>query len=105
MVFSRLLRSPANVNLWRIPLMLSVASVALFGITVGIDALDATGKIHLPVWLTMGGIDDARAILSAMLGCGEHGARAHLLGRASRSIDGGYALRAAPPLSVFCTTG
>src|SRR5262249_24327137 len=25
--------------------------------------------IHLPFWFTMGGIDDARAILSAMLGC------------------------------------
>jgi uncharacterized membrane protein len=69
MTLSRLLRSGANVNLWRIPLLLSLSSVALFGVTVFIDALDATGKIHLPVWLTMGGIDDARAILSAMLGC------------------------------------
>ena len=33
------------------------------------DVLDAYGVIHLPVWLTMGSIDDARAILSAMLGC------------------------------------
>jgi len=49
--------------------MLSLASVALFGLTVAIDALDAAGKLHLPVWFTMGGIDDARAILSAMLGC------------------------------------
>jgi uncharacterized membrane protein len=33
------------------------------------DVLDAQGIIHLPVWLTMGSIDDARAILAAMLGC------------------------------------
>src|SRR5579863_10092052 len=33
------------------------------------DVLDARGVIHLPVWLTMGGIDDARAILGAMLSC------------------------------------
>jgi uncharacterized membrane protein len=64
-----LVRSPSNVNLWRIPLALSIGSIALFGITVGVDYLDATGKFHLPVWFTMGGIDDARAILSAMLGC------------------------------------
>src|SRR5579859_3069409 len=32
------------------------------------DVLDAKGVIHLPVWFTMGSIDDARAILSAMLG-------------------------------------
>ena len=32
------------------------------------DVLDARGVIHLPGWFTMGGIDDARAILSAMLG-------------------------------------
>jgi uncharacterized membrane protein len=33
------------------------------------DVLDAYGVIHLPFWLTMGGIDDARAILAAMLSC------------------------------------
>jgi uncharacterized membrane protein len=32
------------------------------------DTLDAYGVIHLPYWFTMGSIDDARAILSAMLG-------------------------------------
>jgi uncharacterized membrane protein len=62
-------RTRSNVNLWRIPLGLSLASIALFGLTMIPDTLDALGYIHLPVWLTMGGIDDARAILSAMLGC------------------------------------
>jgi uncharacterized membrane protein len=31
------------------------------------DILDKYGVIHIPSWLTMGGIDDARAILSAMM--------------------------------------
>jgi len=57
------------VNLWRTPLLLTLASVALFGVTMIPDVLDAYGKIHLPYWLTMGSIDDARAILSAMLAC------------------------------------
>jgi uncharacterized membrane protein len=57
------------VNLWKIPLALSIASIGLFGVTMIPDTLDALGIIHLPIWLTMGGIDDARAILSAMLGC------------------------------------
>ena len=59
----------SDVNLWRIPLEFSLASLALFGLTMIPDVLDARGAIHLPDWFTMGGIDDARAILSAMLSC------------------------------------
>jgi len=62
-------RAVSNVNLWKIPLQLSLGSVLLFALTMVPDVLDAKGLIHLPVWLTMGGIDDARAILSAMLAC------------------------------------
>ena len=62
-------RTRSNVNLWKIPLALSLASLVLFGVTMIPDVLDATGAIHLPAWFTMGSIDDARAILSAMLGC------------------------------------
>ncbi len=58
----------SDVNLWRIPLKFSLASLALFGLVVIPDVLDARGVIHLPEWFSMGGIDDARAILSAMLG-------------------------------------
>jgi uncharacterized membrane protein len=57
------------VNLWKIPLQLSLAGVLLFALTMVPDVLDAKAIIHLPVWLTMGGIDDARAILGAMLSC------------------------------------
>jgi uncharacterized membrane protein len=62
------LRSQRDVNLWRIPLQISLATIALFGITLIPDILDKYGIIHIPSWLTMGSIDDARAILSAMMG-------------------------------------
>jgi uncharacterized membrane protein len=62
------LRSQRDINLWRIPLQLSLAATALFGITLIPDVLDSYGVIHIPSWLTMGSIDDARAILSSMMG-------------------------------------
>ena len=62
------LRSQRDVNLWRTPLALSLAAITLFGLTLIPDILDAIGVIHIPSWLTMGSIDDARAILSAMMG-------------------------------------
>jgi uncharacterized membrane protein len=62
------LRSARDINLWRIPLQLSLAAVLLFAITLIPDTLDKFGVIHIPSWLTMGSIDDARAILSAMMG-------------------------------------
>ncbi len=58
-----------NVNLWIVPLKMSLAAVLLFAVTMTPDMLAAYHVIHLPNWFTMGGIDDARAILGAMLGC------------------------------------
>jgi len=62
------LGSQRDVNLWRIPLQVSLAAIVLFGLTMVPDVLDSYGVIHIPPWLTMGSIDDARAILSAMMG-------------------------------------
>src|SRR5580700_7515292 len=62
------LRSQRDINLWRIPLQLSLGAVGLFGLTLIPDILDKYGIIHIPSWLTMGSIDDARAILSATMG-------------------------------------
>jgi uncharacterized membrane protein len=62
------LRSQRDVNLWRIPLLLSLGALGLFGLTLTPDVLDKYGVIHIPSWLTMGSIDDARAILSATMG-------------------------------------
>ncbi len=64
-----LFRSRHNVNLWIVPLKMSLGALALFAITMVPDMLAAYHYIHLPDWFSMGGIDDARAILSAMLGC------------------------------------
>jgi uncharacterized membrane protein len=65
----RLTSSSHSVNLWIVPLKMSLAAVALFAVTITPDMLAAYHVIHIPDWFTMGGIDDARAILSAMLGC------------------------------------
>ncbi|MGA8619713.1 MAG: DUF2254 family protein [Candidatus Sulfotelmatobacter sp.] len=62
------LRSQRDINLWPIPLQLSLTAVALFAVTLIPDILDKYGVIHTPPWLTMGSIDDARAILGAMMG-------------------------------------
>jgi uncharacterized membrane protein len=64
----RKLRSQRDINLWRIPLQLSLAAVALFAITLIPDILNKYGIIHIPSWLSIGSIDDARAILAAMMG-------------------------------------
>jgi uncharacterized membrane protein len=64
----RFVSSKSNVNLWLVPLKMSLAAVLLFAITMITDMLAAYRVIHIPDWFTMGGIDDARAILSAMLG-------------------------------------
>ena len=62
-------RSGSEVNLWLIPLRFALAGLALFGVTMIPDVLAARGVIHLPDWFSMGSIDDARAILGAMLSC------------------------------------
>ncbi len=62
-------RSRHNINLWIVPFQMSMAALVLFGATFTLDILAAYHVIHLPTWFSMGGIDDARAILGAMLGC------------------------------------
>ena len=65
----RFVSPKSNVNLWLVPLKMSLGAVLLFAITMVPDMLAAYRVIHIPDWFSMGGIDDARAILSAMLGC------------------------------------
>jgi uncharacterized membrane protein len=69
MAVFRFMSPKSNVNLWVVPLKMSLAAVLLFAITMTPDMLAAYHVIHIPDWFSMGGIDDARAILSAMLGC------------------------------------
>lgn len=67
-MFRQLVPLRHEVNLWRVPLQLSLIAAVLFGVTVGIDILNADGIIHLPAWISNGGIDDARSILSSEMG-------------------------------------
>jgi uncharacterized membrane protein len=60
--------SPHDVNLWKIPLALSLGAVVFFFCTYSIDRLDYQGVLKLPLWLHFGGIDDCRALLGALMG-------------------------------------
>jgi uncharacterized membrane protein len=55
-------------DLWRVPLAMCLATLLLFLMTVQVDWAAAQGQLTLPRWLSVGGPDDARAILGAMLG-------------------------------------
>jgi uncharacterized membrane protein len=57
-----------RVDLWRIPVILSVRIVLFVLATVQVDRAVARGALSLPAWISVGGPDDARAILAAMLG-------------------------------------
>src|SRR5262249_34572340 len=57
-----------GVDLWRVPFAMCLAAVVLFAITLAVDGAADRGALTLPRWLSVGGADDARAILGAMLG-------------------------------------
>jgi uncharacterized membrane protein len=57
-----------RADLWRVPFILCLAVVLLFILTVTVDREAARGVVRLPGWISVGGPDDARAILGAMLG-------------------------------------
>ena len=89
------LRSRRDINLWRIPLQLSLAAVVLFAITLVPGVLDKYGVVHIPSWLTMGSIDDAR---DPGGNDGSSGDRigADFLSSAARTVDGIAAVWPAP---------
>jgi len=55
-------------DLWRVPLVMCVATIMLFLLTIEVDWAATRGQLTMPRWLSVGGPDDARAILGAMLG-------------------------------------
>src|SRR5215467_4500166 len=57
-----------RADLWRVPLVMCLLAVLLFAATVAVDRSVAHGALVLPTWLSMGGPEDARAILGALLG-------------------------------------
>ena len=57
-----------RADLWRVPFSMCMGAVGLFLVTILIDRAAIHGALHLPAWISIGGPDDARAILGAMLG-------------------------------------
>jgi uncharacterized membrane protein len=57
-----------GTSLLPIPFCLSLLACLCFAVTIALDAEVFHGAFTLPVWLSVGNIDDARALLSALLG-------------------------------------
>jgi len=57
-----------GTSLLPIPFCLSLFSCLFFAVTIALDAKVFRGAFTLPTWLSVGNIDDARALLSALLG-------------------------------------
>src|SRR5215475_13859905 len=57
-----------HADLWSVPFTMCLGAVGFFLVTVLIDREASRGALYLPGWLSVGGPDDARAILGAMLG-------------------------------------
>lgn len=57
-----------RADLWRIPFLLCIATLLLFVAIVQVDRAATRGALTLPPWVSVGGVEDARAILGAMLG-------------------------------------
>ncbi len=57
-----------GTSLLPIPFCLSIFACLFFAVTITIDAKVFRGTFTLPAWLSIGNIDDARALLSALLG-------------------------------------
>ena len=58
---------PNPNRIWRHSLVACLAALALFGATITVDVAVFRGTIMLPRWLSVGGPDDARVIISALL--------------------------------------
>ena len=58
---------PNPNHIWRDSLIACGAALALFMATAAIDVAAFYGRIRLPPWLSVGGADDARALMSALL--------------------------------------
>ena len=58
---------PNPNRIWRDSLIACAAGLALFTATIAIDVGAFYGRVALPNWLSVGGPDDARVIMSALL--------------------------------------
>jgi uncharacterized membrane protein len=65
--FSRVAQAVPGTNLVPVPYALAGAAVVLLAITLALDGLFGPPLAALPSWLSVGNVDDARAILGAIL--------------------------------------
>ena len=66
--FSRVARAVPGTNLVPVPYAIAGVVVIMLAITLVLDGLFGTPPVALPHWLSIGNVDDARAILGAILG-------------------------------------
>lgn len=66
--FRRVGREAPGANLLPVPFGIAGAALVLFFVTLVLDGLLGEPPITLPRWLSVGNIDDARAIFAAILG-------------------------------------
>src|SRR5271165_1600086 len=66
--FRRLGHAVPGTNLVPVPYEIAGVVVILLAITLFLDGLSGTQVIALPSWVSVGNLDDARAILGAILG-------------------------------------
>src|SRR5215468_5637779 len=66
--FVRIGRVVPGTSLLPVPFAIASASLLLLAVTLTLDALASSGRIALYAWLSVGNIDDARAILGGILG-------------------------------------
>jgi uncharacterized membrane protein len=66
--FVRIARGVPGTSLLPIPFAIAAAGLFLFVTTLALDLFAASGWIALHPWLSVGNIDDARAILQAIMG-------------------------------------
>src|SRR5215467_2118191 len=64
--FVRIGRVVPGTSLLPVPFTIAAAAVVLWAATVMLDASAGSGRIPLPAWLSVGNVDDARAILGAV---------------------------------------
>ena len=57
-----------GTSLLPVPFCLSLLACLFFAVTIALDAKVFRGTFTLPAWLSVGNIDDARALLSSLLG-------------------------------------
>jgi uncharacterized membrane protein len=66
--FSRTSRAAPGTNLLVVPFGIAGAAMVMLAVTLVLDGLGGGRPLPLPRWVSVGNIDDARAILGAILG-------------------------------------